>query len=78
MSQGQDNKKRRIRKQIGEAERYQIEALQCAKHSVREIAVQLGMTGAASNGRKRAGWSNRWIICGANEKSISQRSSAKE
>ena len=42
MGQGQDNTKRRKWKQIREQERYQIEALLKAKHSIREIAQQLG------------------------------------
>ena len=42
MSQGQDNTKRRKWKQISVQERYQIEALLKAKHSIREIAQQLG------------------------------------
>ena len=42
MGQGQDNTKRRKWKQISESERYQIEALLKARHSIREIALQLG------------------------------------
>jgi transposase, IS30 family len=42
MGREQNNTKRRKWKQISEQERYQIEALLKAKHSVREIAEQLG------------------------------------
>ena len=42
MGQEQDTTRRRKWKQISEQERYQIEALLKAKHSVREIAKQLG------------------------------------
>ena len=42
MSQEQNSTKRRKWKQISEQERYQIEALLKAKHSIREIAQQLG------------------------------------
>ena len=42
MGQGNDNTKRWEWKQITERERYQIEALRRAKHSIKEIMVQLG------------------------------------
>ena len=42
MGREQDNIKRRKWKQISEQERYQIEALLKAKHSIKEIAQQLG------------------------------------
>ena len=42
MDQAQNTTKRRKWKQISEHERYQIEALLKAKHSIREIAQQLG------------------------------------
>jgi transposase, IS30 family len=42
MGQGQDNTRRGKWKQISESERYQIEVLEKAKHSIREIARLLG------------------------------------
>jgi IS30 family transposase len=42
MGQKKDNTKRRQWKQLSEKERYEIEALAKAKHSVREIAAHLG------------------------------------
>jgi len=42
MDQGQDTTERKKWKQISEQERYQIEALLKAKHSIKEIAQQLG------------------------------------